>query len=164
MSDSITLHPKHGINAHIILCAQCNTETLSLAMLGINNHKLICKCGAIEYGGKKSQPCPKCKSTDREKKELTSMEPIYTGEICDKCKRTNKQINIEVITNGGVYFECLKCKSKGAIKRNEYAIEIRKKLTEIHKQDFDNPKDNKYLPAGIHLDKCTLCAKESNPD
>ena len=63
------------------------------------------------------------------------MEPIYTGEICDKCKRTNKQINKEVINNGGVYFECLKCKSKGAIKRNDYA-RLRRNIRLCNAQEY----------------------------
>lgn len=160
---SITLHSKLGVNPRLVMCSQCGKETISLAMLGIRNYKLICSCGAIEYGGENNKPCPKCHiASTRERKELTDVEPIYTGEICEKCITLNKQTNTEVISNGGIYFECKKCHSKGAVKRNEYCIEVRKELSIKHNKNFNDPTDNKYLPVGILVDECPICSSNDS--
>lgn len=74
MSDSIRLHPKHGVAPALMFCRICGKDTNGLALLGASADKIMQEVqeatgskeeGYKEYGHNRvpdNEPCDECKS------------------------------------------------------------------------------------------------------
>lgn len=124
---SITLHKDLGVNPRLTFCARCKGETNEIALPGIHNHKLVCRCGYELFFGRTSQNCPACGGNNWTRKTLGNMERVPAGELCDSCKKEVTELEAAVAA-GGVYFQCEKCGSSGAIRASPFATLVRERL------------------------------------
>lgn len=109
MSKSLRLHPKLGVNPHVVNthCFACGkTKADGLVLLGASNHKRICpQCGLRIYGGFSGiAACPKCgKPTGCEwqREEVGEFERLEQNGICSECQGHMKQGVIMVSVRDG---------------------------------------------------------------
>ena len=151
--DEIQLHPTKGLNPHLIACTRCGKDTGEIALLGVNNGVYTCKACEMEHWGFAGRPrhCQRCHSTDFSRKEMYDYDKM--PGICKECLDKQKATDTEVEA-GGVYFKCMKCGSKGAIKAG---VELAAKVRE--KTGITAPK-----PVGVELESCPQCEKEAPDD
>lgn len=90
MSDSIRLHPEHGVNPTVVVCFWCGKETGELALCGYNGGKEAARESVIGY-----EPCQTCqagmnqgftiieaKDTPKDKGQPQMFEGVYpTGRF-----------------------------------------------------------------------------------
>jgi DNA-directed RNA polymerase subunit RPC12/RpoP len=150
VKDSITLHPKKGLNVHLGVCPRCG-EGNEVVLLGIRNKKIVCpNCDAVNYGSTRMEACGRCKEPllNGKAEEIEEWEKIPTG-LCAKCGEKQKACD-KMVAEGGVYFRCKKCGSRGSIKGDhELAKAVREKMK--------IPTPGKV---GVELDGCPGCEKE----
>lgn len=128
--NDIYLHEKLGLNARLTICARCGGDGDELVLLGRDNYKLVCGCGAVMYGGKRADNCGSCGNSLQyaERKELGEFEKIPTMTPCRKCAeeiRKEKEEHRKVVEAGGVYFRCVECGQQGVVKESEFAAAVR---------------------------------------
>lgn len=149
--EGITLHQKLGLNPRLTFCVRCGGETNELALLGNKNWIYKCgDCGAKFVGGAPVR-CPKCggRSFDRDR-ELSDGERIPSGDLCDKCKAQLEELK-QVVEEGGVFWRCSDCGSEGAIRKSDFADEVRKAANILTGQ------------CGVQFSKkdCPVCGKDA---
>ena len=150
---SLPLHPKKGLNPHMLKCMRCGAD-IGVVLLGKHDYKVTCKdCGTVHYGGTGSRPakCQKCGSYNLGLAEpISDYEPVY-GDICEECQKEIAAFTEEVKA-GGVFFVCDNCGAEGVIKRDtELAKLTREEL------GLSEPTSGEYKPAGIRLERCPRC-------
>ena len=159
------LHPELGLNPRLTICPICGGDGDEIALLGNANCKYVCnKCGATVYGtmsrrsayetlGSKNNRCKCGEYNSLEKQELLPTEKIIGGP-CKKCRELQEKID-QMIKEGGVYFKCKKCHSRGAIKANNpICQEVRRKSLE--QGLIKNIND----PVGLAVEECENCKGE----
>ena len=84
---SVLLHKVLGLNPRMTTCPICHETGDEIILLGNRNWKMKCQaCGVVEYGGSTRGVCPRCKSGNRERIELTDSERIVQPGPCRKCR------------------------------------------------------------------------------
>ena len=154
--DSITLHPKLGVNPRLTYCRRCGGETNELLLVGRANYKEQCpKCQCWHFGGlNRRGGKSRCGSCDHEfygsvkRVELESHERLPSPELCDKCKEFLAQAELHA-KDGAILGKCIKCYSEFVISGG---AEIAKKVRE--QLGVAPPK-----LCGIELETCVNCEK-----
>jgi len=158
---SIHLHPDKGLNPRMTSCRNCGKD-IGLVLLGIYEYKRICNnCGTINYGISSNSPCGKCGHRDFSSPIKIEDHEKIPCELCDECGKRLDDAE-KAVREGGVHWRCKKCKSEGAVKHSEYAMEIRKATQDREKDDknYTEPdSEGKWLPCGIEWENCPVCRK-----
>lgn len=119
--DSITLHPKFGLNPRLTICTNCGKDGRYILLLGIKNEVGTCLVhGNVITNG---SICPFCKNRLENQRELRYSEKIPSG-LCEACE---KEVNeyVAIVASGGVYFKCVECRHTGVVRPSEFATHVR---------------------------------------
>ena len=153
--DSIHLHPKKGLNPHMMTCPGCGKDNGSIALLGIANGVFTCRSCGLKHVGFPGSPkggCQKCGGHDFKRAELYDYDRV-PGGLCAECEAEQKAFD-DVVRTGGVYFRCKRCGSQGVIRAD---VELAKKVREHAKIEAPNP-------VGVELDECPECSDNAAPE
>ncbi len=126
MNGSIRLHEKLGVNPKLIKCLNCNDDTGTLALIGTATVKECVSCKKAWCPDSKLRHSPCC---DADLKVVPQGESIYTGEICDNCKKAaegERAAHKALVVAGGIYWRCADCHQSGVIRASsKFAADIR---------------------------------------
>ena len=106
------------------------------------------KCGIFILGSAGAKECYSCGGEMIELGKISDTETI--GIICQECqKRIDKQMeeHKQIVKDGGIYFRCLKCKTRGVIKPNNKICQETRERLEVDISE----------PCGIEIDSCFNC-------
>lgn len=138
MSDSITLSPKHGVNATVVKCIYCD-EDYGIALLG-NAHQYECSCSQVILGTRKGS-CPRCGVAARSWKDLGDFDGMGTALRQGACTRCEEELKA-----GAILFKC-RCGSSGLIRHTApLCADVRTKM------NIPAP-----TPCGVEIDSCPHC-------
>lgn len=111
MSNSITLHPKLGVNPRMfdVVCPVCGENHPAILLLGTRNYIDTCNGCGLQHIGGVSWPAPRelptcrCGSTNFTRRQLGEFESSVggTNQVCDKCHGYMQQGIILVSTRDG---------------------------------------------------------------
>lgn len=160
MSDQISpvpdikMHPEYGMNPHPSICPLCGQRDGTIVMLGAVNNRFRCdRCKTVHVGDKRPiSGCPRCRATSKHVKFFGKLRPedAVVGNICTECQ---KKIDLadKIVAEGGIYWRCSDCRSRGAIKANH-------PLAKKARQDQGIPAPE---PCGVefNLNNCPVCGE-----
>lgn len=147
---TIPLHKERGLDPHLTFCPKCGGEGTGLT-IGELRKAEVNTSGQYVYAnrGKTTQT-----GIDLEKQniinsrydlhweEVKEGEKVPDSEPCENCKAEIDE-HSKIVSEGGVYFRCAKCKCTGVIKPNEFTEAIRKH------SNIKTPN-----PCGVEFEKC----------
>ena len=146
----IVLDEKKGINPRLTFCTNCGGDAEELMLIGNQTKVYRCNsCDTIHYGSVYKKECQNCGNENWSfDHDLVDNEKLPASEPCEKCKNVDEEVK-----NGGVYWKCRDCGSKGAVKADaQLSIDVREKMG-ISAPD----------PCGVEFNKdegCPVCGEK----
>ncbi len=125
MTDSIRLHPVHGVNPKLTYCPRCGGEGQDLVLIGADDDKFTCAvCGTTSFGARKCLK-PDCGSANGRREKIGERERL-PGGLCAACE-AEVDVHKREVAAGGVYFRCTDCGAQGVIKAGvPFSRDVRK--------------------------------------
>ncbi len=147
----IPISQKHGVNPSLVVCIRCGEDTGEIILPGKINRYSCSECGKEKiYLHKSKHGCPDCKkgsaTLTHDKSDVEMPRKVSMGTFCKKCEGEIAE-HRKAVEDGGIYWECKDCKSKGVITGDAELAKIVRKDMKI-----EPPK-----PCGIQFTKEELC-------
>ena len=146
----IRLSEDHGINPALTTCPRCGGEAEELVLAGDATKYECNDCGRMHLGRKEPCICG-CTGFTSMGKFDGSKDKVFAAEPCDKCKADLEKLR-DIVTAGGIYWQCISCKNSGALQANEFTAHIR------DESGIATPN-----PCAVQFDEtnCPICTKEA---
>ncbi len=153
---SIRLHPKKGLNPVLGVCPLCGNDNGEILLLGAVSTKYTCRsCGKVHIGRPKIGECVSCGSSGFDRQEISEFGEKIPTNYCKDCRKKLKQEQETFrreVEQGGAYFRCVKCGTRGVMKAGtEAARDYRKRALDSGLIKKENE------PFGVELKGCPNC-------
>lgn len=140
------LNPDHGIDPRQTFCRRCKCETSEII---VGENRLMINTGTGQTAlAPKDQIQKVAEKLDWSEGDYSvSLVPpgrLPATDFCASCKKEVAHFET-VVAAGGVYYQCLDCKSQGVIADSEFAKMIREK------NGIAPPE-----PCGVEFEDCSL--------